>query len=117
MSTTPVAWIRRALSNAKQRAKRKGIEFNLTAEDLVAQWADQKGLCYWFDVPMGFHEEIPYHPCTPSLDKVDPYQGYVYGNVVWACLAANTAKRDTDPDCWEDFLSLLKVCQQYPTKG
>jgi hypothetical protein len=66
---------------------------------------------------MGFHEEVRYHPCTPSLDKVAPEHGYTYGNVVWACLAANTAKRDTEADCWEDFLSLLQACQQYPTKG
>lgn len=77
---------------------------------MLKQWEEQQGLCYWFNVPMGFVEEHPYHPASPSLDRVMSDQGYTYGNVVWACLAANTAKRDTDPDCWEDFLSLLRAC-------
>jgi len=108
-SNVPVRWIRRAVSAAKQRAK-GNYEFDITAQDMVDQWREQNGDCYWFQVPMGFVEDHPYHPLTPSLDKVDPYHGYTFGNVVWACLAANTAKRDTDPDCWEDFLDLVGVC-------
>jgi len=106
----PVRWIRRAVQNAAQRAKAGGYRFDVTAEEMEEQWREQDGLCYWFKVPMGRDEDVPYHPLTPSLDKVAPEHGYTFGNVVWACLAANTAKRDTDPDCWEEFLDLLKVC-------
>lgn len=108
--STPVKWIRRSVSAAKQRAKAGGYEFSITAQDMVDQWEKQQGRCYWFNVPMGFDDEASYHPSTPSIDKVDPGGGYVYGNAVWACLAANTAKRDTDPDSWEDFLDLLREC-------
>lgn len=111
-SGTPVLWIRRAVQGAKYRAAQKGILFNITAEDMVAQWRDQDGVCYWFNVPMGSPEDHRHHPLAPSLDQVMPGNGYTWGNVVWACLAANTAKRDTDPDCWEEFLSLLKVCMR-----
>ena len=107
---SPPRWIHTSVKSARYRAKSKGIPFDLTAEDLHTLWDEQQGNCYWFHVPMGVHPDRLYHPCTPSLDRVVPDQGYVAGNVVWACLAANTAKRDTDADCWEDFLDLLKVC-------
>jgi len=107
--TIPVRWIRQAVQNAYRRAKGKDLEFDITPEDMVQQWEEQNGRCYWFGVHMGFVQNHPYHPLSPSLDRVAPHHGYTYGNVVWACLAANAAKRDTDPDCWEDFLELLRV--------
>ena len=103
-------WIHQTVSNARRRATKASVPFDLTVEDLVALWDEQKGLCYWFNVPMGVDPDRSYHPCTPSLDRVVPDQGYMSGNVVWTCLAANVAKRDTDPDCWEDFLSLVRAC-------
>jgi len=111
--STPVAWIRKAVYNAKYRAKKKGLQFNISAEDMVEQWREQNGLCYWFEVPMGAPDGHLHHPLAPSLDRMDSCGGYTLGNVVWACLAANSAKRDTDPDSWEEFLSLLKACMQY----
>jgi hypothetical protein len=109
LSAKPVGWIRIAVSNAKYRSRRRGLTFDITAEDMVEKWREQEGLCYWFNVPMGTMENQRRHPLTPSIDRVDSYGGYTYDNVVWACLAANTAKMATDPECWEEFLSLLAV--------
>jgi len=98
-------WVKKAVSAAKQRARKKGIPFEFTPADAMAQWDTQKGCCYWFKVPMSGLS--PHHPMTPSLDRVRGDFGYTAGNVVWACLAANSAKSDTDPDAWEEFLDLL----------
>ena len=103
-------WIRQAVRNAERRAGEKDVPFDITVEDMEEQWRQQDGYCYWFRVPMGAPEGCRHHPLTPSLDRVMPEHGYTYGNVVWACLAANSAKRDTDPDYWEEFLGLVKVC-------
>lgn len=105
-------WIKKAVQNARRRAQEACVPFDLIPQDLVELWDEQNGNCYWFGVPMGVSPDRPYHPCTPSVDRVIPEQGYVAGNVVWACLAANTAKRDTDADCWEDFLSLVRACNR-----
>jgi hypothetical protein len=104
------SWIRKVVSAAQTRARRKGLPFSITVEDMQAQWDEQDGHCYWFHVPLGAPEHRPYHPLTPSLDRVRGDLGYTYGNVVWTCLAANTAKRDTDPDSWEEFLDVMGVC-------
>lgn len=106
----PVAWIRRAVQNASYRARKKGYLVDITPGEMEEQWQEQDGYCYWFHVPMGIDPDCPYHPLTPSLDRVVPDHGYTHGNVVWACLAANAAKRDTDPDLWEEFLDLLWTC-------
>lgn len=104
-------WVSKAVSAAKQRAKKKGLAFDFTVEEAVQQWDSQKGCCYWFKVPMS--GVSPHHPQTPSLDRVSGHLGYTPGNVVWACLAANSAKSDTDPDAWEEFLDLLAVSFRY----
>ena len=100
-------WVSKAVSSAKQRARLRGLPFLFTAEDAVNAWNAQGGCCYWFKVPMS--GVSPHHPMTPSLDRVQGHLGYTPDNVVWACLAANSAKSDTDPDAWEEFLDLLKV--------
>jgi len=105
-----VKWIRKAVSGAKYRAKKYNREFDLTAEDMLAKYTEQQGVCYWFSVPMGAPEDERHHPLTPSIDRVDSNGGYTFDNVVWCCLAANTAKRDTLADDWEEFLSLLEAC-------
>lgn len=105
----PPQWIKATVDRARRRAKKAMVPFDLTPEDLVALFNEQEGNCYWFDVPLGVDPNRPYHPCTPSLDRVAPDLGYVPSNVVWACLAANVAKRDTEPDCWEDFLDLMRA--------
>lgn len=106
----PPQWLRRQVHNARYRAKSHGVPFTITTDEMHEVWDEQEGRCYWFNVPMGVDPDRSYHPCTPSLDRVMPELGYVSGNVVWASLAANVAKRDTDPDCWEHFLSLLRAC-------
>lgn len=103
-----MSWVTKAHQAAKQRAIKKDLPFDITPEDLLAQYEAQEGLCYWFKVPMSPGSGTAYHPASPSLDRVNSSRGYVYGNVVWTCLAANLAKRDTDPDCWEEFLDLLR---------
>jgi hypothetical protein len=102
------SWVTKAHQAAKQRAQTKGLPFNITVAELEAQYEAQNGFCYWFKIPLCSGTGISYHPASPSLDRVSSARGYTYGNVVWTCLAANLAKRDTDPDCWEEFLSLLR---------
>lgn len=103
------SWVRRSLSAAQQRALKKDLAFDIDVAEIVDQYDSQNGLCYWFNVPIYQVPGQPYHPLTPSLDRVCSDRGYVHGNVVWVCLAANLAKRDVPPDCWEEFLDSLRA--------
>lgn len=96
---------------ARRRAKQRGIDFDLTAQDILEMWDEQGGLCYWFDVPMQWRspEEGPRNPFIPTLDRADNRRGYTRGNCVLACWGANAAKGSCELMVWEDFLSFLKT--------
>lgn len=103
------------LHNAKSRAKKKGIEFNLTADD--------------FEIPshcpvFGFPLELTWGEGTkdnkPSLDRIDSSKGYIKGNVQVLSWRANNLKSDGK---LEEFIKLVEFMSgkseehQGPTKS
>ena len=88
------------LHNAKSRAKKKNLEFDLTVED--------------FDIPefcpvLGLKLEQTWgEGCKdnkPSLDRIDSSKGYVRGNVQVMSWRANNLKSD---GTLEEFLKLTE---------
>jgi hypothetical protein len=67
------------LSRAKYRAKQKGLDFNITKEDIVIP-----DICPLLGTPMK----------SPSLDRIIPEKGYIKGNVWVISNRANTLKND-----------------------
>ena len=102
-----MSWSSTLLSNAKARAKKHGREFSLTSTDITDLFNEQGGLCYWLKVPLAVVEQR-LTLTLPTLDRVDSDRGYTRDNVVLASLAANRAKSNSDPDEWEEFLSVLR---------
>lgn len=83
--------VKKLLDLAKQRAKKKGIEFSITAEDL-----HDPVFC-----PLQPHLVIDYDkrgrgtaPNSPTIDRIDPSKGYVPGNVWIISAQANRMKSD-----------------------
>lgn len=76
----------RMLNGARRRAKDKGLEFNITIEDIVIP-----ELCPLLNVPFvnGIGKDYEY---TPSLDRIDPNKGYIKGNVWVITKKANSMK-------------------------
>lgn len=78
------------IGNARQRAKRAGVPFSITASDIaipshcpvlgipLARRLGRKGGC----------------DNSPSLDRIYPEDGYVPGNIVVVSRRANRAKSD-----------------------
>ena len=76
---------------------------------------EQNGKCYWFGVdlvPNGPRKD----PQTPSLDRLDMQRGYVKGNVVLTCLAANYGRNDTATDRFQKFCDLLLRHKDAPSR-
>ncbi len=76
------------LHACKARAKKDGIPFNLTKDDIIIP-----EFCPVFGIKLergtkGFHES------SPSLDKIKPKLGYVKGNVVVVSFKANRMKQN-----------------------
>lgn len=78
------------LSSAKSRAKKGGLAFNLTIEDIIVP-----EFCPILNVKL---ERKPYGkggsflPASPSLDKINPLLGYIKGNVMVISMKANAMK-------------------------
>jgi hypothetical protein len=74
------------LKNCKDRSLKKGIEFNLTLEDIVIP-----NICPILLQPIiqGTKENYRF---SPSVDRIDNTKGYIKGNVQIISMKANTIK-------------------------
>jgi hypothetical protein len=82
------------LGRAKYRAKQKGLDFNITKEDIVIP-----DICPLLGTPMK----------SPSLDRIDPTKGYIKGNVWVISNRANTLKNDASLQELELLVENLKA--------
>lgn len=75
-------------ANARNRAKRDGLPFTITREDIVIP-----EFCPALGVKLEAGSKL-HQPNSPSLDKIVPEKGYVPGNIVVVSFLANSIKRD-----------------------
>jgi len=83
----------RALSNIKRRAKQKGIEFNLTLEDI-----QNVLVCPVFGFKLERAKGSGGKPTSPSVDRINPTKGYTKDNVQVISQLANNMKQDATPE-------------------
>jgi hypothetical protein len=74
------------LSRCKERAKKKGIEVNLTKEDIIVP-----SVCPVLGIPLFLGDDIACDN-SYSLDRIDNTKGYVKGNVRVISNRANNIK-------------------------
>jgi len=84
----------------------RGIKNNLTVSDINEIFLNQKGLCYWFKIPLVPSNKSK-HPQQPSLDRLDRNKEYTKDNVVLCCYTANMGRNENDLETWKNFLNLL----------
>lgn len=78
--------------NAKYRAKRKGVKFDLDPTDITIPER-----CPVFGIPLTPHE-IKLQDSSPTVDRVRPSLGYVKGNVEVISWKANRLKGECSPE-------------------
>lgn len=84
-----LTWCSATRFNAKIRAKKKGVPFDLSARYIYGILPDS---CPVFGVPFIFTGNKVLGPNSPSLDRIDPAKGYVEGNLRILSLKANQIK-------------------------
>ncbi len=87
-------------------SKYRGIENDLTVDNINEMFENQNGLCYWFKVPSITSDKCK-HPQQPSPERLDRSKGYTKDNVVLACYSANIGSNENDLETWQNFLNLL----------
>lgn len=93
------------LSQAKVRAKRKGLPFDITRDDLTVP-----ARCPVLGIPLAVSTDGNPSDGSPSLDRLIPEEGYIRGNVIIVSNKANRIKSDASLDDLRavvDFYELL----------
>ena len=105
-------------------AKSRGLEFNITPQDLEDLWIRQKGIC----AISGLKLELPVkkkaykEDGTPtihyfgnaSVDRIDSFIGYNTQNIQWIHSKINIMKMEIDQS---EFLQLCKLIVQHNEKS
>ena len=98
-----------ALNRARFRAKREGLPFDITEEDIR-----NPGICPILGVKME-RGSLKDFKTSPSVDRIIPSLGYVKGNIQVISNKANTMKSDATP---EELIAFAKwVLKTFPEKG
>jgi hypothetical protein len=88
--------------SAKQRAKRKGIPFNIEKFDIIVP-----KFCPLLGIEL-FASKGKVGPNSPSLDRIIPSLGYVKGNIMVISNKANSIKQDATVEELERLVKNLK---------
>ena len=95
---TPDAWlhlnIREVRRGAKGRAKKRGMEFDVSIEYLKSIFPKDH-LCPVFNCEMSFCNTDKWR--SASMDRIDTDKGYIVGNIQWISVKANTIKNNAHP--------------------
>lgn len=89
---------------ARARAKKSGIEFSITPEDVEAIWTNT---CPIYQVPLRTNEGKP-GPDSHSIDRIDNSKGYVPGNIAIVSMRFNTEKRNLSPELLRRMLAYME---------
>lgn len=96
---------------AKNRAKRKGIEFNIDESDIVIP-----EICPLLETPIEYGDRTNYDR-SPSLDRIDNNKGYVKGNIWVISQKANAMKNSATFDELVTFSkNILRYSPSYAKK-
>lgn len=91
---------------AKSRAARKGIDFEITEEHILTAYEQQSGVCAYTGVDLTM-ECSTSAPHAASIDRIDSTKGYTPDNVVLCCAVINSMKNDMSVDELKEWAARL----------
>jgi hypothetical protein len=89
---TAVGWATQVLGNARKRAKKDGVPFDLTVEHLL-ELRERTSHCPVLGIELVYHHKGFIATNSASLDCIYQNDGYVAGNVVIISYRADRAKK------------------------
>ena len=88
---------------AKRRAYNKGIEFNITKEDIIIP-----SHCPVLGIPISRDGNCKCMDNSPSLDRIDNSKGYIKGNICVISWRANSIKNVGSIDEHQKIIDYMK---------
>lgn len=90
--------LRQRFYGARDRSRRKNMEFDITLDYLIYLWNKQQGKCALSGIKMTTVLYDGRIPTNVSLDRIDTKKGYTMDNVQLVCMACNQMKNDLSMD-------------------
>ena len=100
-------WARHLVNSSRHNAKRYGKDFDIDENYILELYEQQNHKCFWYGVKLE-PSLLNKYPTKPSLDRLDCDKGYVKGNVVISCMAANLGRNSCDPEVFQKFCEQLR---------
>ncbi len=97
----------RLINSTKKTAKNKKIEHNITVDDLILP-----EYCPYLNVKIDYSAGNGKSMFNPSIDRIDPLQGYVKGNVEVISVLANVMKNKATVEQLQTFA--MNVLRRHP---
>lgn len=85
--------------HAKHRSKTKGLEFNISKEDIIIP-----DVCPVFGTPINFNNKHN----VPTLDRLDSNKGYIKGNIQVISSKANRLKNNGTIEEFKKIISYME---------
>jgi hypothetical protein len=101
-------WFKLLINSSRHNAKRYGYDFDIDEDYILELFTEQNGKCYWYGVNL-VPSMITRSPDKPSIDRLDCQKGYIKGNVVLSCMAANIGRNSCDAGVFELFCKQLRI--------
>lgn len=102
---------RRYFIATRSNAKRRGIAFNLTIEEMADQYEKQNRKCYFTNVPIGFNTSRgnpnPFWGHSASIDRLDSSKDYNASNICIVHRDVNRMKNDFPLDRFIEVCNLV----------
>ena len=85
----------KALRAAGRRAAKKHLPFELELIDILSQYSDQNGRCFYSGIDMNIIKKSKdlHDPYKMTLDCKDPAAGYTKNNIVFCIYCINSFKQ------------------------
>lgn len=100
-------WQKLLVNSSRHNAKRYGKEFNIDENYILELYENQNHKCYWYGIEL-IPSSINRSPYKPSIDRLDCNLGYVRGNVVLSCMAANIGRNNCSAEIFAEFCENLR---------
>lgn len=103
------------VAESRSRAKQAGVEYAITAEDVVALWSDQGGRCAISGMPLTHHRRgnQARSLTNASLDRIAPSGPYTSDNVQIVCVGVNLMRRALELD---EFITWCRQVADYQAR-
>jgi hypothetical protein len=105
--STPKNRAKRLLRLAEQRARKQGITFDLSIDDIESRL--RVGVCEATGIRFEMGSELSHraHPFGPSIDRIEPKKGYTADNVRLVVFIHNVARGDWGDEYLNKYIQVM----------